>query len=418
MISVPENKKSLIGIVRSEDTEAHLRAYCDSASDIVSEIKVNEPVPGSASGLINGGADIVVLEAGSSDSADLDELEKICTYVSSGGSFIVILENPTAEIMRRLFRAGVTDVLAAPAEENELYAALETARTRSVKSPSAASPPSPAQAGKIITVIKSAGGVGATTIATNLAATFNDFEVGEVALVDLDVQFGQIATSLDAHPRMSILDAIRAGHRLDATLLSSIMHDHASGVKILAAPTALTPLEAVTDTFITRLFENLRNAYAVSIVELPAAWTQSVGEALAQSDQIVIVVEPVVRCATGSARIAQAMSDFGLKSKNAFIVANKFEKTMENSARIKKIAEIFDAKPGGAVRFDEKAGGEAADRGMLLKDVSAKSIATKDIETNARRLAAVMGVTLGARTSGPQIGRFLGSIMDRRGAGA
>ncbi|MFZ5618246.1 MAG: AAA family ATPase [Pseudomonadota bacterium] len=413
MINVPPHMKSLVAVVRSPEIAAEIDAYCAATPEIAADIRIVDAAIADAPSLINGGADIVVIEAGKADQAELEALEQLCAYVTRGGSFIVIMEEPTADIVRRLFRAGVTDVLPTPVMPVELVAALDTARGRHaiVRSAGEGAPK-----GKIVMVLKTAGGVGATTVAANLAGSFASLQTGRVALVDLDVQFGQIATALDLKPRMTVLDAVRAGARLDPTLLASTTHAHSSGVMVLAAPPEITPLEAINEQFVERLFANLRSIAAVSVVEVPAAWSQWIGEALDRADLAAPVAEASVRSAAGAARIAQSFVDFGLAKLNLHLLINKYEKTIENNERAKRIGEIFRTKPGGAVRLDAKAAAEAGDRGLLFADAAPKSPATKDFETNARAIGAALGLTFAdLPASTPALERILGGRLGLKG---
>lgn len=411
-MNIPTNMKGLVAILRSSEIAAEIEAYCNAAPDIKAEIRVADATVTDAPSIINGGADIVVIETGAAAQADIAALEQLCAYVARGGSFIVIMEDPSADTVRRLFRAGVTDVLPTPVMPVELIAALNTARGRKIEVQHSDTPAK----GKIVTVIKTAGGVGATTLAANLGAALVPMIEGKVALVDLDIQFGQASTTLDLRPRMTVIDAVRAGARLDPILLASTLTAHDSGLEVLAAPNEITPLDAISEQFIDRLFRNLRAVAAISIVEVPAAWTQWIGEVLDKSDIVVPVAEASVRSAAGAARINQSFIDFGLNRLNIHLIVNKYEKTIENNERAKKIGEIFRTKPAGAIRLDSKAAQEAADRGLLFSALSQKSVATKDIETNARNIAGVLGLTLATEPeTAPPLSRILGARLGSRG---
>lgn len=412
MMNIPSNMRSLVAILRSTEIAAEIEAYCGASPDVAADIRLVDKTVADAPSIINGGADIVVVEAGGAAQADIAALEQLCAYVARGGSFIVIMEDPSADMMRRLFRAGVTDVLATPVTPAELVAALDSARGRKIEVTVQAGPAS----GKIVTIIKTSGGVGATTLAVNIGGALAAMVEGGTALVDLDVQFGQVATALDVRPRMTVLDALRAGARLDPTLLASTFAEHESGLNILAAPNEITPLEAISDQFVERLLQNLRAAAAVSIVEVPAAWTQWIGHVLDKSDLVIAVAEASVRSAAGAARINQSFIDFGLTRLNIQLVVNKYEKTIENNERAKKIGEIFRVKPAGVVRLDAKAAQEAADRGLLFSSISQKSLAAKDFETNARNIANALGLALLKEPeAAPPLARILGGKLGIRG---
>jgi pilus assembly protein CpaE len=414
MMTAAPQDRTLIAVLRNAELAAHVKAYCDSAGDIASDIRISPDATAEAPGIVNGGADVVVIEAASHEEAEIAALERLCAYVARGGSFIVIMDDPSASVVRRLFRAGVTDVLPTPVTEGELLAALNTA-TGARRA--ASSPPKPSRRGNIAVVLKTAGGVGATTFATNVAAAMQIIVPGGTALVDLDVQFGQIATSLDIAPRMTIVDAIRAGARLDETLLASTMHAHASGLKVLAAPPQVTPLDAVTEPFLDKLFSTLRSSFATSIVELPFAWSLSTGEALSRADAICIISQPTVKCAAGAARIQQGLVDFGIQKPNMALFASHYEKTLETNERMRKIGEVFRVKPLAAIRFDDKTAADAADRGLLISDASPKAPIVKDFEAAARKLSEALGVEssgLVAIPSSAPFGKLFGSLPGRR----
>jgi len=412
MMNIPTNMKGLVAILRTSKIAEEIEAYCNAAPDIKADIRVADASVADAPSIINGGADIVVIETGAATQTDIAALEQLCAYVARGGSFIVIMEDPSADTVRRLFRAGVTDVLPTPVMPVELVAALNTARGRKIDVPLSDAPAK----GKIVTVIKTAGGVGATTFAANVGAALVPVIEGKVALVDLDIQFGQAATALDLRPRMTVIDAVRAGARLDPILLASTLTAHDSGLAVLAAPNEITPLDAISEQFIDRLFRHLRTVATVSVIEVPAAWTQWIGEALDKSDIVIPVAEASVRSAAGAARINQSFVDFGLNRLNIHLIVNKYEKSIENNERAKKIGEIFRAKPAGVVRLDAKAAQEAGDRGLLFSALPQKSLAAKDFETNARNIASALGLTLATEPdTAPPLSRILGARLGSRG---
>src|SRR4030095_13699627 len=102
---------------------------------------------------------------------------------------------------------------------------------------------------KIVAVIKSEGGVGATALLGQLATLFaaDERAVGrEACLMDLDIQFGDAAVQLGVQPALTFSDLIAAGKRLDGELMRSIAAPHPSGLRVIAAPHEIMPLEAIS----------------------------------------------------------------------------------------------------------------------------------------------------------------------------
>lgn len=386
--------KSLIAVVKSDAVYEQLQRYCDGAPDIVHEIKQSEGPLEAAPALVNGGADIVVVETDIIDDDAFGVLEQLCAYVTRGGSFVVIADEPPMSIVRRLFQAGVSDVLPRPVVESEFFATLDKAAESRRPAPAAESVSS--GRGAILTVLKSSGGVGATTIAVNLAANIRRMYGATVALADFDLQFGEMHVALDLKPKMSVIETIEAGPRLDRTLLRSTMVRHKSGVELLASPPHITPLDAITEHYLQNVFAIFRQSFDATIIELPSCWTDWTRTVLAESDLIIPVLDPSVRSGVGAARIVRCFRDLELTKPPLFAVANKVEKSFAMRDRLDRLNEIMERKIDARIRKDDAAANDASDCGVPLREISAKSPATKDLERMAEKIFARIGQDIGA----------------------
>ncbi len=385
-INVPGGK-SLIAVLKTEQTRAMLEKHCENSRDIVADIKVIDDPVSNALDFVNGGADIVVLEAGLIDEDSFSKVTQLCAYVARGGSVIVIADEPAMSIVRRLFQAGVTDVLPTPVVENELVAALNTAAASKLRRAEQPAETPPVK-GVILTVLKSAGGVGATTTAVNLATEIRQQYSASVTLADFDLQFGNLHLALDIQPRMSLIEAISAGDRLDAMLLRSTLMNHKSGVDLLACPPEITSLEAVNSRFINDIFSHFRAISDFTIIELPANWCDWTGAVLAESDLIISVLEPTVRSGAGAARIKHCFADLGLANPPLHIVANKVAKSFAMKDRVDRLTEIMGGKPDSIIHDDAAAASEALDCGVPIRNISAKSPTVKDFARMAQKVVS------------------------------
>lgn len=376
---------SLIAVVSNADVSAWIKAYCEENEIADPHITLTDTAIGDAPSIVNGGAGIVIVQGGEADDAEILKLEQLCSYVSDAGSFIVILDNPTTDAVRRLFRAGVTDVLPTPVAKNELIAAIQTAQNKTGRHDGADS-------GKIITLVKTAGGVGATTAAVNLARELIHGGVERVAVVDLDVQFGGVGLALDLEPRMNITDAIRAGDRLDPTLLRSVMTRHKSGFDVLPGPANLTPLNVIDTHFIEVFFRTLKASYDIVIVELPMVWRQWITAVADGTDILAPVVETTVRSADGARRITQALNDLSTTSLSLFVIANRVEKSPTTRDRMKNLGNILGAAPEAVIRMDAKVAAECADIGKCFRDVAATSAVTQDVAGAAQKIITRLSI--------------------------
>ncbi len=332
-------------------------------------------------------ASVVVVEIGSATPARLARVEDIVAHAHQGTTIIAILDSPSSEDVRRLFRAGVSDVLSFPINHEELSSALEAAKRNMV-------PVVPArnEGGKLISLLKTGGGVGATTVAINLARELAHKGAGRIALVDMDVQFGGVEVSLDIEPRLNFSDAVRAGQRLDGTMLKSMMTHHKSGFDVLPAAKSVAPIDVVSEDFVHRFCEQLKASYDVVLFDMPTCWAPWFFQALEASDLIMPVVEPTVRSADCARRIVQAIEDLGSGKPRFLPVANKTTREPATKDRLKAISEILHAKVDLQVREESKIAQQAADLGLCLRDVSASAGITQDFEQIAAAVVTLFAL--------------------------
>ncbi len=226
--------------------------------------------------------DIRILIVGAEPAGIDDALARLAT-TPKGLSVIVALRDADVTTTRRLLHAGAADIVPAPVSEAALALSLERLlASGTVTGPNAAG-------GRVITFMKAGGGVGATAIATQLATILAGRGEGGVCLADLDLQFGQAALYLDLGDALSVTDILGGGGPLEEAPLATAIATHRGGTRLLAAPRELTPLETLGPDDIDGLFKAMRRDFAISLVDLPSAWTAWTNRALQISDGIVLV---------------------------------------------------------------------------------------------------------------------------------
>src|SRR5688572_11559815 len=137
---------------------------------------------------------------------------------------VMILPGLDASLMLEAMRAGVNECVAAPLKHEELEAALQRINAQRPA----------ARGGDVFAVVGAKGGVGATTVAVNVATMLNKLRQSSTLLVDLHLTYGDSAVYLGAEPRFSIVDALENMPRMDATFLRSLVAPTKSGVHLLA----------------------------------------------------------------------------------------------------------------------------------------------------------------------------------------
>jgi pilus assembly protein CpaE len=185
---------------------------------------------------------------------------------------------------RRVFAAGADDVLMLPATPDELLFALEKAVARKAGSEGSGS----FVRAPLICVLGPKGGTGKTLTSTSLAVALA--EAGKsVALVDLDLQFGDVGLCMGLTPKQTIFDLVRTGGSLDEEKLEGFLMPHSSGVKVLIAPSRPDHAAVVSVDFLREVYATLRGMVDYVIVDTPPGFTPEVIATIDNSTAVVMV---------------------------------------------------------------------------------------------------------------------------------
>lgn len=174
-----------------------------------------------------------------------------------------------------------------------------------------------------ICVTGASGGAGTTSIACNLALEIAQLTDRECALIDLDLQFGDVALSFDCEPEFTFHDLAQAGADLDRSVLSSALKKLPSKVAILSRPEMLEQQEAVTADTIHRVIELLVGSYENIIIDVPRDLNQCTTAAFAQADIIFIVCQLLVPSIRNAKRYYEALLRIGVPDERLQFVVNR-----------------------------------------------------------------------------------------------
>ena len=230
--------------------------------------------------------------------AEEGQLDSVRTLRAADPTLIslVVAESVTANLLRAAMQRGVSDVIEAPLTEDKIAQAISQFSS-DVLNMQAARPGAMTTGGQssgkgqIVTVMSAKGGSGKTVTATNLAVLLAQRENSKVALVDADLQFGDVCLVLQLEPKFTVVNAAAELHRLDAQLLDSILTPHPTGLKVLAAPLEPAFADDITTAGLLQILELMRSMFDYVVVDTASLLDELLLSLLEKSDQIMMVVD-------------------------------------------------------------------------------------------------------------------------------
>lgn len=297
---------------------------------------------------------------------------------------------PPLALVRALVRAGAHDVVPLPLDIADLETSLLPIRDQILRRANAAHSAN----GKLVCVIKSVGGIGATSVLTQLAIRTAENEAPqgrEACLLDLDLQFGNAAFQLGLQPTLTFVDLIEAGARVDGELLRATMTAHPSGLKVVSAPQSLMPLDAVTSEQLLEIVDIAKHEFGTVYVDLPANWTNWSLSLLAQSDLVLLITELSVGGLHRARRQLDLLREQDLASVDLRLVVNRFEKGLMRTVRQGDVHKALGREIAYTIANEPAVMHAAIERGVPISEVKRKSAVGKDIDILENGVAAALG---------------------------
>jgi pilus assembly protein CpaE len=177
--------------------------------------------------------------------------------------------------------------------------------------------------GQLIAVRGSKGGVGATTIATNLAVALHRQTKQSVALVDGDMFAGDVLAALNLLSNRSVMDLLSNAARFDDDLLTTTLVTHSSGIDVLAAPSDFEQVERVKADTYQHMLEELRNHYAYVVVDCPTGLDANTLAAIDVADVLLLVTTPELSALKNAGRLIALGARLGYDDYKLRLVLNR-----------------------------------------------------------------------------------------------
>ncbi len=287
------------------------------------------------------GARVVALGPGFDPDAALDAAARLDR--ERPDLCVLLVAEPTPELYRKALRVGVRDIVDPGAELDELRAAFDAAMATANRLGRRLESDTETETRRTIAVVSPKGGAGKTAVASNLTIGLAAMTNGDVVIVDLDVQFGDVGNALRLSPETTIADAVRAGDVLDITTLKAYLTPHPSGAYALCAPVSPADADAVGPDDVVRIIRLLASEFSYVVLDTGAGLDEHTLAAMESATDIVLVCGTDVASARGVRKAIDAFDLLGFTTQRRHLVLNRAD------ARVGLGADDIEATVGMAV---------------------------------------------------------------------
>jgi pilus assembly protein CpaE len=318
---------------------------------------------------------VIVLETdGRSDI--LGGLDQLATVCDSGTRVVVIGRINDVTLYRELVRRGVSDYVIAPVTPIDVV--------RSICNLFSA--PEAKAVGRIIAVVGAKGGVGASTIAHNVAwAIARDLAMDSV-VADLDLAFGTAGLDYNQDPAQGIADAVFSPDRVDTAFVDRLLSKCTDHLSLLAAPATLEKVYDFGAEAFDAIFDTLRTSMPCIVLDIPHQWAGWTKRALVGADDILIVAAPDLANLRNTKNIFDLLKAARPNDRPPLYCLNQVGVPKRPEINASEFAKAIESEPIVAIPFEPQIFGSAANNGQMVAEISAGHRTTEMFLQIAQRL--------------------------------
>jgi len=329
--------------------KAHLRIQMGGLAAAI-EAYQNSPTP-----------NVIILESengGDDILAGLDQLAQSC---DAGTRVVVIGRMNDVMHYRELVRRGVSDYLIAPVGAVQVVRAVC----------GLFSAPDAKPVGRIIAVVGAKGGVGASTVAHNIAFTIASELMLDSVVTDLDLAFGTAGLDFNQDPPQGIAEAVFSPDRIDTAFVDRLLAKCTDHLSLLAAPATLDRVYDFGAEAFDAIFDSLRATVPCVMLDVPHQWTGWTKQTLIGADDVLIVAAPDLANLRNTKNIYDFLKGARPNDHKPLYCLNQVGVPKRPEIKAADFAKALEGEPVATIAFEPQVFGAAANNGQMIAEISA-----------------------------------------------
>lgn len=302
---------------------------------------------------------VIVLESGHDRIGLLAHLDSLSEVCDPGTKVLVIGHVNDVLLYRELTRRGVSDYLIAPVDPLDVVQAVSDI----FHSPGAE------PIGRTVAVVGAKGGVGASTVAHNLAFAIARKFSTATTIVDLDIAFGTAGLDFNQDPPQGVAEAVFSPDRLDSNLVDRLLSKCGDNLNLLAASAMLDRTVDLTETALDQLLDILRGTTPTIVLDMPHTWTSWARRTLISADEVVVVAGPELASLRNTKNMVDVLRGARPNDRPPRVVLNLTGMPKRPEIPAAEFAKAVETELSAVVPFDAQLFGTAANNGQMIAEV-------------------------------------------------
>jgi pilus assembly protein CpaE len=306
---------------------------------------------------------LILLESRSEPKQLLEQLQQLSEHCDSSTKVVVIGHYNDVGLYRELIRNGISEYVVAPVSMADIVSVVATIFVDPEAEP----------IGRSIAFVGAKGGVGASTIAHNVAWAISSLFKSEVVVADLDLAFGTANINFDQDPAQGIAEAVFSPERIDEVYLDRLLAQCAEHLSLLAAPSTLERVYDFDSEAFSQIIDTAQRTAPVLVLDVPHIWSGWSKTTLTKADDVVITATPELANLRNTKNMVDMLKRLRPNDPPPKLILNQAGVPKRPEISVQDFAEPLGITPMAVIPFEPLLFGNAGNNGRMLGEMDAKS---------------------------------------------